>query len=79
MNGVRYALLLWLSLSTAAAQRPVVYPGGIVNAASFAPAGTPGSAVAPGSLVSIFGTNLATVTMSADRTPLPLALGGGRP
>ena len=76
VNSARYALLLFLSLSTAAAQRPVVYPGGIVNAASFAPAGTPGSAVAPGSLVSIFGTNLATVTMLADRTPLPLALGG---
>ncbi|HSW49929.1 MAG TPA: hypothetical protein VLH09_07120 [Bryobacteraceae bacterium] len=76
VSGAWCALLLFLSLGTAAGQGPVVYPGGIVNAASFAPAGTPGSAVAPGSLAAIFGTNLAAVTMSADRTPLPLALGG---
>jgi uncharacterized protein (TIGR03437 family) len=76
VKSARYALLFFLVLNGAAAHRPMVYAGGIVNSASFAPAGTPGSAVAPGSLVSIFGTNLANVTMSADRTPLPLALGG---
>ncbi len=76
MNSARYISLFFLGLSGAAAQKPIVYTGGIVNAASFAPAGTPGSAVAPGSLVSIFGTNLASVNTSADRTPLPPSLGG---
>jgi len=73
---IRYGVLLLLSLSGAAGQQPIIYPGGVVNAASLAPAGTPGSAVAPGSLVSIFGANLANVTMAADGTPLPLVLGG---
>jgi len=44
--------------------------GGIVNAASFA-AGRP---VAPGSLISIFGANLAEFLGSASSLPLPIAL-----
>jgi uncharacterized protein (TIGR03437 family) len=45
--------------------------GGIVNAANGAAA-----AVAPGSLVSIYGTNLAGATASATSTPLPTTLNG---
>jgi uncharacterized protein (TIGR03437 family) len=44
--------------------------GGIVNAASSQPL------VAPGSLVSIYGTNLAKETGNATETPLPLTLNG---
>ena len=44
--------------------------GGIVNAAGFA-AGRP---VAPGSLISIFGTNLSGFPGSASSLPLPIAL-----
>ncbi len=50
---------------------PVVNQGGIVEGAGF----TAGRAVAPGSLVSIFGVNLGTATLGASQVPLPLALG----
>ncbi len=52
------------------AQQPVVAPGGVVNAASLS------QPVAPGSIVSIFGTNLADAVHSAVATPLPINLGG---
>ncbi len=55
--------------------RPAVDPGGIVNAASF----TFGSlSVAPGSLISIFGTQLANESAWALSLPLPISLGGVR-
>ncbi len=44
--------------------------GGVVNAASLA------GAFAPGSIVSVFGSNLAATTDSASGYPLPLTLGG---
>jgi uncharacterized protein (TIGR03437 family) len=49
--------------------RPALFTGGIVNAASFA--GT----VAPGSLISIFGANLASGTATASSAPWPMKLG----
>ncbi len=55
--------------SLAAAQTPTV--GGVVNAASY----WAGAGVAPGSIVSIFGTNLASQTASASSLPLPTSLG----
>jgi uncharacterized protein (TIGR03437 family) len=55
-----------------AAQSPAVLNGGVVNAASFAA----GQAVAPGSLVSIFGANLAATAALAAFSPLPTSLGG---
>jgi uncharacterized protein (TIGR03437 family) len=60
----------------AAGQVPTVFPGGVVNAASFARAGAPFAEVAPGSLVAIFGTNLAAATASAEGFPLPRTLAG---
>jgi uncharacterized protein (TIGR03437 family) len=53
--------------------QPSITPGGVVNGASFAPAPIP---VAPGSIISIFGVNLATSTASASQTPLPTQLAG---
>jgi uncharacterized protein (TIGR03437 family) len=50
---------------------PNLNAGGTVNNASFA-ANTP---VAPGSLVSIFGTGLSDANQSASGAPLPVALG----
>jgi uncharacterized protein (TIGR03437 family) len=44
--------------------------GAVVNAASFA-AGTP---VAPSSIISIFGSNLASDTQNAQLTPFTLIL-----
>ncbi len=54
---------------------PRVGAGGVVNAASFTPA--PNNAVAPGSVFSIFGTNLTGGEIrSAPALPLPTTLGG---
>jgi len=56
----------------ALAAPPVVSPGGVVNGASFA-ANAP---IAPGSLVSIFGSKLAVGPSPAGSVPLPTSLGG---
>lgn len=64
------ALLLACSVA-AWSQAPVVVNGGVLNAASFAR----NQAVAPGGLVSIFGTNLAASLAQADSIPLATNLG----
>ena len=51
---------------------PALFAGGIVNGASFAP----GGAVAPGSIVAVFGSNLAQGRNLAPRLPLETTLGG---
>jgi uncharacterized protein (TIGR03437 family) len=48
---------------------PAVNAGGVLNSASYTTAG-----VAPGSIVSIFGTNLAASTAAAGAIPLPTGL-----
>lgn len=56
-----------------AAAPPAISPGGIVNAASFAP----GALAAAGELVSIFGSNFGVATpLSASNLPLPTVMGG---
>jgi len=55
----------------AAAQTPSVSPGGVVNSASFDKT----MPVTPGSLISIFGSNLAATTATADSIPLSTVLG----
>lgn len=67
---MRFALVGLLLAVVLCAQTPAVNPGGIVNAASYSSAG-----VAPGSIVSIFGTNLASQPVSASSIPLPKSLG----
>jgi uncharacterized protein (TIGR03437 family) len=58
-------------------QKPVINPGGVVNAASFASTTGPSHALVPGSIASIFGQNLAATTATASRSyPLPRTLGG---
>jgi minor extracellular serine protease Vpr len=52
--------------------QPAISPGGIVNAASF----TPGTAVAPGSYVAMFGSGLADSTKVESTPYLPLAING---
>ncbi|HWB96842.1 MAG TPA: hypothetical protein VG672_09075, partial [Bryobacteraceae bacterium] len=52
------------------AQTPAVADGGVLNGASFAK----GQAVTPGSLISIFGSNLATTSATADSIPLSTSL-----
>jgi uncharacterized protein (TIGR03437 family) len=45
-----------------------ISPGGVVNAFSYS------TAVAPGSIISVFGTNLASATLQAAASPLPTTL-----
>jgi uncharacterized protein (TIGR03437 family) len=61
---------LLLAAIPADAQQPVIAPGGVVSAASYS------QPVAPGSIVSIFGTNLANTVSSATATPLLTVLRG---
>lgn len=56
--------------------KPAVNEGGVLSAASFIVPGNPGHANAPGSLVAIFGTNLAPRVESAGQIPLPFTLAG---
>ncbi len=53
-------------------EAPALNTGGIVNAASFAP----GEALAPGSIVSVFGSNLTQGQHFASQLPLETTLGG---
>ncbi|OFV98520.1 MAG: hypothetical protein A3H28_09160 [Acidobacteria bacterium RIFCSPLOWO2_02_FULL_61_28] len=59
---------------TGGGTQPVIFTGGIINAASLAP--SPSNRAAPGGLISIFGTNLATSTTETSTAPLPRALSG---
>jgi uncharacterized protein (TIGR03437 family) len=68
---------------TAWPQKPAISPGGVVNAASFTAVTNPatttalsGPALAPGSIASIFGMNLATSRQTAATVPLPRQLAG---
>ena len=63
-------LLLAIASTTQTGLAQTVTPGGIVNAASFQ------APVAPGSLISIFGSNLAATTLAASTAPYPTNLGG---
>lgn len=62
--------------SVVQAQRPVINPGGVANAASYVTGGWSGNAVGGQSIVSIFGTNLAPTPQSATGFPLPPTLAG---
>ncbi|HXE74299.1 MAG TPA: hypothetical protein VNN18_01505 [Candidatus Xenobia bacterium] len=58
--------------STVTLPAPTVNPAGVVSGASF----MLGAGVAPGSITSVFGTNLASFTDNAASLPLPTTLGG---
>jgi uncharacterized protein (TIGR03437 family) len=49
---------------------PTIGAGGVVNGASYV-----ASAISPGSIISIFGTNLSCTTAAASTVPLPTTLG----
>jgi len=69
MKGILVVLIL---SGVALAQTPTVSAGGVLNAASFDTSGAP---VAPGSLISIFGSSLSAGTATADSIPLSTNLG----
>ncbi|MBI1357310.1 MAG: hypothetical protein GC160_23460 [Acidobacteria bacterium] len=58
------------------AAQPVVFDGGVVNAASFLPASVPGGAIAQGSIFSVFGQEFGGEGLSVEAFPLPTELGG---
>lgn len=64
--------ILLFGAAWASAQTPTVAAGGILNGASFAK----GQAVTPGSLITIFGSQLALRVAQADTIPLSTSLGG---
>src|ERR1017187_2694756 len=67
---MRYKSLTVLALPALAFLHAAAFGQSVVNAAGFQ------APVAPGSVISIFGTNLANTTMPASLTPLPTTLGG---
>ena len=73
---MRLFVVLLVPVMAGYGQKPVVSPGGVVNAASYATGGLTGKSVAPGSIVSIFGSSLAVAAQSASAFPLPTALAG---
>lgn len=56
------------------AQTPVIFPGGVVDSASFQKAGNAGMPL--GYPITIFGANLASATVSNATLPLPYDLAG---
>ena len=56
----------------------MVFEGGVVNGASFRPSSAPGSAVAQGSIISIFGSDLGSATGASVSLPLPTVILGTR-
>jgi uncharacterized protein (TIGR03437 family) len=81
----RYLILVCLIPSAARSQKPVISPGGVVNAASYVTAlnYSPKDPVRDGlpllstnSIASIIGTNLAASTEIAQAVPLPTRLAG---
>ncbi len=69
---MRLPVLLPLLVHAAFAQAPVIADAGVLNGASY----IRGQPVAPGSIVSIFGSNLASGSAQATSLPLPTKLGG---
>jgi len=68
---------LALSLPCAWSQQPVVFSGGVVNAASYLQVPNAfGEGLSGGSIASVFGQNLAASTQTATTVPLPTSLGG---
>jgi len=80
MKRTLFGLAIWPLLAWG--QKPVINPGGVVNAASYATgleidsSGTVFTTLPGGSIATIFGTNLAASTQSAQSAPLPRQLAG---
>jgi uncharacterized protein (TIGR03437 family) len=71
LKPISLVAVLLLASAAAFAQTPAVANGGVLNAASYDKT----QAVAPGSLVAIFGTDLAAGLTQADTVPLSTTLG----
>jgi uncharacterized protein (TIGR03437 family) len=69
---IKLFIVQLLLCGVAFSQAPAVIDGGVLNGASF----QKGQAIAPGSLISIFGSRLASKLAQADTIPLSTSLGG---
>lgn len=72
MRFARACILAVFCLGAAFSQTPVIAAGGVLNAASFDK--TTGAPLAPGQLISIFGSNLAAGLALNDTVPLSTSL-----
>jgi len=72
MSKAKLAIVIGAISGSVFAQAPQVAAGGVIDAATF----TKGQAVAPGSLVSIFGTGLSSALAAGDTVPLSTSLNG---
>jgi len=63
-------------LTGIAAAQPTIDAGGVVNAASYAPAGLPNASIAQGSIALVFGKNLGPTNLVQAGFPLPTTLSG---
>jgi hypothetical protein len=70
MKQLPLLLIVLAGAAASFAQTPAVLEGGVLNGASFAK----GQPVAPGGLVSIFGTGLVSKLATADTIPLSTSL-----
>jgi len=68
-----YSLTLGLAMPKFSGSGVYLSPNGIVSTASFAPNTNP---IAPGEIITLFGTGLATAIVSQPSYPLPTTLGG---
>lgn len=76
MRGLALLAVVVSFLSLATAQTPSVNENGVLNAASYATVGQPGHPAAAGSLVAIFGNELASGLTAASSIPLSTSLAG---
>ncbi len=79
MFATRVALMLAGLPLIAWCQKPVIFPDGVVNAASYQAGNITqqdGTSLSGGSIISIFGQNLAYTPQTATVVPLPTLLGG---
>lgn len=71
MTFLRWVVLIATCACIASGQQPTVNQGGVLNAASYSTANPPGS------LIVVFGTNLASKVLLASSTPLSMEIQGG--
>ncbi|HYL73538.1 MAG TPA: hypothetical protein VEU96_05000 [Bryobacteraceae bacterium] len=68
---------LFASLPIALSAQTAIFPHGIVNVASYTPAGLPGGSIARGSIFAIFGTNIGPSTgVQVSTFPIAATLAG---
>ena len=76
MKAILRLIILAIAFVATVTAQPQITANGVVNAASNAPVGWPNASIAPGSIFSIYGTNLGPASSPALAFPLQTTLGG---